>query len=472
MPTIPFDPNTYPALRRGGSGPEAPSGFGGVSSFNGRVGAVLPVASDYNSTQIANVSTVPGANVSLALDALEAEITLLELADIALAQPFRATYYVNPLFVGVSTGSQSSPFVTIAAAFAAAIAAGYTGCLVLIPPNLNITENVVFPSTGGNWEIASVGMGIVASSGGSRITGSITCNCTAATQIRLTNISITGNTAGDAANALLSFTATSVRQNGSITLTISGTGAISSFFRGLGAPAASKNGGSNTLLVSVRGQIQAANWVFEGGITEYSPSSFTPYPGSQFHCCWFGSVSGSAIPIGLDANTLNCAFYDCIFVGPTTFTSSVANYVIYMDGASLASLNHPIAGIILVGTNLLLKTINANSSDRRTLAADLGASSFGGRNADGLYEAIYDQTLLVAGIGLLQLNIIYTDMTGTLVTVPVPTTLNLAGAVGLKAQGSLVFRHNGAAAPIAFSYTGITPGTASIAASVALMCRT
>jgi hypothetical protein len=47
-----------------------PGPLGGVTSFNGRIGAVVPVAGDYNSTQITNLSLVPGANVTLALNAL------------------------------------------------------------------------------------------------------------------------------------------------------------------------------------------------------------------------------------------------------------------------------------------------------------------------------------------------------------------------------------------------------------------
>lgn len=471
MATIPFDPNTYPVLRRGSGGPDAPASIGAVSSVFGRIGAVVAVAGDYNSDQITNISGVPGADVSDALDSLNTE---LDAVTLELRQPFRATYYVNPSFAGVSTGSQSNPFTTIAAAFAAAAALALTGCLVLIPPNLSIAENVVFPSTGGNWEIAGVGMGIVGSSGGSRITGTITCDSSGVSQFRLTNLSITGNTTGNCSAGAINFCATSVRQNGSITLTTSGAGVLGAFFRGNGNPSASKQGGSNTLLVSVNGIINAENWVFEGGISEFSVSTFTPYPGSQFQMCWFGSTSGSPIPITLNANALNCAFYDCIFVGPTTFTATAADYVIYMDGASLASLNNPIAGAILVGTRIQLKTINANASSRTTIANNVASTPLGARNADGLYEIIFDTTLLVAGTaGALQLNVIYTDMTGTLVTVAVGGALNIAGAVGTKAQGSLAFRHNGAAAPIAYSFTGVvTPGAMSVAASVALMCRT
>ncbi len=43
---------------------------GGVTSFNGRTGAVLPLTGDYDSDQIDNLSGVAGASVSDALDTL------------------------------------------------------------------------------------------------------------------------------------------------------------------------------------------------------------------------------------------------------------------------------------------------------------------------------------------------------------------------------------------------------------------
>lgn len=388
--------------------------------------------------------------------------------------PFKATYYVDPAFTGTQTGSQSNPMTTIAAAFAAMAALALGGGIIKIPPATTITENVVFPATGGIWEIE--GEGFSGSSTGSRITGTVTLNVTSGVlTARLNNLIINGNTSGNAGTGtVLALNETCVRQNGSITLTTSGTGLAISFFRGIGAPVASKTGGSNTLLVSVAGAINAENWVFEGGFIEAPASATTPYPGSQFQMCWFGSTSGSPIPIGLNGLTLNCAFYDCIFVGPTTFTAGVSNYTVYMDGASLASLNNPIAGAILVGTGIQLKTLNANASDKRTLNGNLVSTAFGARNTDGLYEVSFDVTLLVAGtLGSLQLNAIYTDITGTLITAPVGAPLNIAGVLGDKQSGSKIFRHNGAAAPIAFSYTGIvTPGAMSVASTISLTLKT
>lgn len=48
------------------------SAASGVSSFNARTGAVVPVAGDYTSTLVTNLSTVPGADVTTALNNLQA----------------------------------------------------------------------------------------------------------------------------------------------------------------------------------------------------------------------------------------------------------------------------------------------------------------------------------------------------------------------------------------------------------------
>jgi hypothetical protein len=385
--------------------------------------------------------------------------------------PFKATYYVDPAFTGPQKGSQSNPFVTIAAAFAYAASLAISSFVVKIPPGITVTENVTYPPTGGQIEIASDQ--VLAGSVGARITGNLTWDITSgALRAKLTNIVLVGNITGNAGNGTSGFVRmTGVRQTGTITLTTSGTGLWSAAFRGIGCADSNKAGGSTTGLVSINGLIDGDCWVFEGGITEAAPA-VTPYPGSQFQACWFGLTSGSLIPMGLNGPSLNCAFYDCIFVGPTTFTAGVSNYTVFVDGVTLSYLTNSIAGIILAGTGIQVKSLNANGSDRRSLANNLGSTAFGGRNCDGLYEIVFDQTLLVAGTaGALQLNVIYTDMTGTLVTVPVGGALNIAAAVGTKNEGALRFRHNGATA-IAFSYTGIvTPGAMSVAASVAVMLK-
>lgn len=388
----------------------------------------------------------------------------------AADEPFKATYYVNPAFVGTSTGSASNPFKTIAAGWAYGLAQGLTAILLLIPLGTTITENVVFPTGGGTYEIAAVGNGVGSTTVGARITGSITLDTVGVLFARLSNLSVTGNTTGNApTGGAILLTETSVRQNGTITLTQTGTGTATGIFRGFGPAFASKPGGSNTGLVSVAGQITAENWVFEGGCTEAVPTTLTPYPASTWRSCQLGSTNGAAVTMNLNGAS-NAWFYDCISSGPVTLASTTANYTVYMDGATLAALGNPISGLILTGTGMVLKTINANLSAAQTAANNIGSTAYGARNPAGLYSVDFSQTLTAAGTaGVGQGNVIYTDVTGTLVTAPVGATLNIAGAVGSKVSGSLVFEHNGAAAPIAFSYTGIvTPGAMAVRLSSAI----
>lgn len=55
------------------TGAAVTAAIGGVTSWNGRVGPVIPLPGDYNSTQITNLSTVAGADVTTALNNLKAQ---------------------------------------------------------------------------------------------------------------------------------------------------------------------------------------------------------------------------------------------------------------------------------------------------------------------------------------------------------------------------------------------------------------
>jgi hypothetical protein len=263
---------------------------------------------------------------------------------------------------------------------------------------------------------------------------------------KITNIIVTGNITGDAATGFkMLYQATAVRQSGSITLTEAGGGIVAAFLRGIGAPDANKYSGSNTQLVSVEGIIKANNWIFEGGVTE-SHRSVTPYPGAQFQSCWFGSTTGSSIPIGLNGASLNAHFYDCLFVGPTTFTSSVANYVVYLDGPSRTSLNQSVAGSTFV--NCLPNSFSGSQAVSRAVTATIGSTAFGGLSMPGLYEAtaLLDIT---SGSGSVVVNVISTDRGGTLRTEAI---LSGTIAAGKLRSTALPFVHNGATA-IAYSVT-------------------
>lgn len=61
----------------------SPPGSPGVTSFNGRVGAVVSVLGDYNTNLVTNVSSVPGVTVGNALDNLQNQVNALDSTDIA-----------------------------------------------------------------------------------------------------------------------------------------------------------------------------------------------------------------------------------------------------------------------------------------------------------------------------------------------------------------------------------------------------
>jgi putative Mn2+ efflux pump MntP len=387
----------------------------------------------------------------------------------APVQPFRGTFHVDPAFVGTSSGSASNPFTTVAAAFAAAAALALAGATLLLPPATTLTENVVFPATGGSWEISSTESSVL-NAGTARIVGTVTANNTSA------GLSIFALSSGLSSSGVGDLTVKNVVQVGTITLTTSGAGAWVSEFAGPAIASPNKLGGSTSGLVNIAGQVHALNWVFTAGVTD-APIIAGPNPPfvTMYRGCQFGSVNGVAVPIGLGGTALVAHFWDCNFIGPTTFTATNANYQLSLDAASLASVMR--VGVVLTGTNLTLKTLNSNASDTRTVANNLGSTNYAARAAAGLYEIDVEMTLLVAGgagsAGLLQLNAIYTDLTGTLITAPVlAVPLDITGAVGSKQQGALRFQHNGAVAPIAFSLTGIvTPGTMSVAVASAIQRR-
>jgi hypothetical protein len=341
---------------------------------------------------------------------------------------------------------------------------------VLIPPNTAVTENIVFPPTGGTWEIACE-QAFVTQSIGSRIIGTVTCDCTAGlSSFRLTNLAVVGAISGAQSGtaAVGELMLTRVRHAGNLTLTNT-VGSWLMLFQGWGPPSANKTGGSSTGTVSISTAIiQADSWVFEGNITEGAGvGPFNPPPGSSWRGCQFGANTGSATTITLNGGAGNCSFYDCFTNGPVTLACA-ANYVVNIDGATMASFLQ--LGCTQTGAGARCVTINANASSTTTEANNRASTNLGARAVTGLYELVFSDTVLVAGsVGALQVNVIYTDMTGTLVTVAVGGTLNIAGAVGSKQQGSIQFQHNGAAAPIAFSTTGVvTPGTMSVALAVAL----
>lgn len=390
------------------------------------------------------------------------------------ATPFRGTYHVDPNFTGTSTGSESSPFKTTAAGFALAVSLGLAGATLILPPATTLTEDIVFPPSGGSWEITCAQSTIAGQlSPVARIVGSVTVNSTTAarSQFSLTNLLVVGNISGNTSAGLAIIKIGNLRQDGAPTLTVSGSGVWVSNFEGSAAVAPNKVGGSCTGHASVAGAVIANNWVFEGGLTEGGGGPTDPPFNTMIRDCQLGSTNGVAVPINLNGTGLNAYMWGCTFVGPTTFTAANAGYALFLDGASLASAMR--VGMVLTGTNVTLKTLNGNASAKVTATGNVGSTVYGARNPSGLYQVDFAATLLVAGtLGSLQGNVIFTDATGTLVTVPVGGTLNIAGAVGSKLSASLLFEHNGATAPIAFSLTGVTTaGSMSVSVITSIQRR-
>lgn len=99
---VPVDPPligcTVWSVREGnGDGPSVPfppipppiPGGGGVLSFNGRVGAVVSIAGDYDAGQVDNDSGVPGATVADALDALSSRVVFFAVDENANEENYR-----------------------------------------------------------------------------------------------------------------------------------------------------------------------------------------------------------------------------------------------------------------------------------------------------------------------------------------------------------------------------------------------
>lgn len=380
-------------------------------------------------------------------------------------QPFKATYYVDPSFSGTSVGSESNPFTTIAAAFAAMLALGLTAGIVRIPPGVTVTENVVFPATGTDWEIAT-DVAYFGNTNGARITGTVTANNATAVgcSYRLTRLIVNGAISGNSSNSAagVQLFIDRCRCTSTLTLTTSAGGIWVTKLFGAGVADEAKWQGSIAGAVSIASDISASNWTFDGSVT-YAQHTATFGVGAFFQNCWFnaGGITDNSVA-GAPTKLTDCAFGTAV-----TYTSTNGT-TLQVDGASMASLMS--VGLTLAGATTTFSTINSNIGPELTLTGNVGAQPFGGRNVEGFYECLVSNTLLATGTnGLLQGNVRYTDMTGTLVTVPVGGALDISGAVGTKSEGALRFRHNGAPTPIAYSFTGIvTPGAMSVASAIAI----
>lgn len=368
-------------------------------------------------------------------------------------QPFKVSFWVNPAFTGVQTGSSSNPYTTIAACFAAAVALGLAAAVINLPPRATITENVVFPS-GGFWDIQGVQTTIA--SAGSVINGTIDITNAGSVAVRtLTNLTVTGAITGSrgASNAYLVLR--NALTQGPITLTTSVANGwvlecVGGAMKGVNAL-----GGACTGNVAIQGAVKATQWAFVGSV---SFSATTEFDSCDFNAP--GIFSTAAV------STTATFTGSCSFAGGQAITASSGALECRFDSESARAIF--VVGSARTGS-ITFSTLNSQCAARTTRAADVGPTAFGGTFAESLMVCEAALTLLVPGtLGNAVLNVIYTDLNGVVQTKPVTTLLNVAGAAGDMASGSFVFSQSGAT-QVAYSISGITtPGALSYKADVAV----
>jgi hypothetical protein len=225
--------------------------------------------------------------------------------NVAFPGLFRATYYVDPMFTGLQLGSESNPFTTCAAAFTAMTTLSLTVGLILLSPGCNLTENVVFPTTGNDWEIACLkgAVGTVSAT----ITGTVTANPVGTVRYRLTELFVTGAISGGVNGGSSQLILTRVRAGSTVTTT---GGAWNLQFNGRGPANLNSFNGTVVGAVSCVGVIFAQNYVFQAAV------SWNANP-ALFDFCRFnnGSLTG-ATP------NVQATFTDCEFAAALTLTDS------------------------------------------------------------------------------------------------------------------------------------------------------
>lgn len=369
--------------------------------------------------------------------------------------PFRATYNVDPAFAGTQSGSESNPFTTVAAAFAAAVALAQTSAIVYVPPGVTINENLVFPP-GVNWEVACQESYVGGSPFAPVINGTVTCDTSgsAVSAVRLTGLAVIGTITGNAATGTSALFLNNCRCSAAVTLTV-GTGTWTCNLVGRGVADANGFAGRLGSTLTVAGRILAANYLLVGAVAWTVTSTFVG--------CTFTSAS---LTNTAGANTLT--FMQCTFTaGNTTVNATAGSCTVSLDGPSMVSASN--VGLV-AGANVVTKTLNSNGSVRLVAADNVVLRQvYASRIPLSLCVFEYTVTLLAQGtVGLLQVSAVYTDLTGTVKTVAVGPTLNIAtAAVGTEISGSLIFSQSGNS-PVDFRVDGITtPGALSYSIGVA-----
>jgi hypothetical protein len=416
----------------------------GVTSWKTRTGAVVPASGDYSASQVNNDSSVAGAAVSDALNTLNTGLSNL------VVNPFRATFYVNAAFAGTSTGSESNPYTSIAAAFAAAVALAVGSAIIYIPPNANHVENVVFPTTGG-WEIASA-LDIVTPTSAT-ITGTIDVSSAATAQRVLTNITVVGAISGLAS------------AGGNSRLLIRGTGTVQAItLTGSGASAwhliLSAQPGNGILSfctgnLAIKGDIIADGYSITSATIAVSVSST------------FIGCTTNAVAFTGNGGAIILKMYR-MFTSPWTINAASGSVQVIMDGVS--ATNFMVQGLTTVGGTVTSSTQNSNNAVLNTVANNVAATTLANITPKSFMVAEAELTVLSSGTlgASCGLNIIYTDLTGTLVTRALTPLLDITSGVGTKVSAVLPFAQNGATA-VQYSLTGVgTPGALSLAVAISV----
>lgn len=365
---------------------------------------------------------------------------------VAYNAPFFGRFFVDATFTGYQTGSSSNPYTSCAAAFAAAAAAGIGSGILMLPPGVKITENVVFPLTG-SWELATDSvLGFIL--GG--ITGTIDVSCSTTARRALTRMNVSGAVSGlAAAGGSSRFILTDCFLSSSLTLTSAG----GAFWRcsARSSPIEGVTGGPGTVGGIISGAVSVSG-AWYGTCYNLSGASLAFTQSSQHT---FGDlppiVQANAASITLWMNGISNALggnISFVNAGGGTFT-------LQPDGASLTEMMR--FGVVTTGAVTLFSELGGRGAHLVSVS-NFGPNLVCGPIPGGLMVCEACLTLLTkdgATVGAAVLNVTYTDATGTVVTEAVTTALNVAGAVGSKARGSLPFSQNGAVAGVSVSVTGI-----------------
>ena len=389
--------------------------------------------------------------------------------------PFRGTYYVDPNFTGTQTGSQSNPYTTCAAAFAAAVTSGIADGIIYLPPKTTLTENVTFPLTG-EWELSGL-LDVLSTA----ISGNVDISASASARRFLSHLQITGNLTGNtsAGNHRIFFD--DVIVSGTTTFTISGSGSVSLF-----SPAnISASGGFNTIsdvvfsgALVVPGNVFLTNAAFASTVSVQGASTFA-------YCVFFATVTAGPKAATGD---VRLAFDQCYLNGQSVNISNNNSSVVAAISATDSSFDS--STFTFTGTGINFFNIDSYTAQSffahggsvvGVVAFSLkGVRRTGDVNNEGPFALASKSpfpmmrvnaalTLVTPGTaGAAVINIIYTDTLGVSRTKAVTPTLNIAGSAGDESSGSLLFTQNGAAA-FTYSVTGIaTPGALTYNLAISL----